>query len=74
MFEGLSFGEKIKIWQKIADTSFKKGEGLVFGAHLLLLLLLLLSLLLLLLLFKNYLGSVDWQININDPKFQGLHI
>ena len=22
VFEGLSFGEKIKIWQKIADTSF----------------------------------------------------
>ena len=23
-FGGLSFGEKIKIWQKIADTSFKQ--------------------------------------------------
>ena len=23
VFEGLSFGEKIKIWWKIADTSFK---------------------------------------------------
>ena len=23
VFEGLSFGEKIKIWQKIADKSFK---------------------------------------------------
>ena len=23
IFEGLSFGEKIEIWQKIADTSFK---------------------------------------------------
>ena len=25
VFEGLSFGEKIEIWKKIADTSFEEG-------------------------------------------------
>ena len=33
VFEELSFGEKIKIWQKIADTSFKSYgiSGQIFG-------------------------------------------